>query len=77
MRSDSRTSTASPSGICANGVGDLDALTFALNSPSPTRSVNPLAFTASRCAPRITQETSCLARASRTAKWLPTAPATR
>jgi hypothetical protein len=58
-----------------SAAGSLDALTFALNSPSPTRSVSPFAFTASRCAPRITQETSCPARASRTAKWLPTAPA--
>ena len=58
-----------------SAAGSLDARTFALNSPFPTRSVSPLAFTASRCAPRITQETSCPASASRTAKWLPTAPA--
>src|SRR4051812_30701139 len=45
------------------------------NSASPTRSVKPFAFTASRCGPRITQDTSCPASASRTAKWLPTAPA--
>ena len=54
-------------------VGSLDAC--ALNSASPTRSVRPLALTAARCGPRITQETSCPASASRTAKWLPTAPA--
>ena len=46
-----------------------------MNSAPPTRSVRSLALTASRCGPRITQETSCPASASRTAKWLPTAPA--
>src|SRR5882724_8618602 len=56
-------------------VGSSDAFTSALNAASPTRSVRPLALTASRCGPRITQETSCPASASRTAMWLPTAPA--
>jgi len=47
--------------------GSSDAVTIALNSASPTRSVSPRAFTASRWAPRITQDTSCPASASRTA----------
>src|SRR3989440_150371 len=58
-----------------SAAGSLDALSFARNSPFPTRSVRPWAFTASRCGPRITQDTSCPASASRTAKWLPIAPA--
>ena len=58
-----------------SAAGSSDALTRAENSASPTRSVRPFAFTASRCGPRITQDTSCPASASRTAKWLPTAPA--
>src|SRR5207237_8838388 len=58
-----------------SAAGSLDALSFARNSPFQTRSVRPWAFTASRCGPRITQDTSCPASASRTAKWLPIAPA--
>jgi len=34
-----------------------------------------LALTAAKCGPRMTQETLWPASASRTAKWLPTAPA--
>ena len=52
-----------------------EALTLAVTSESPTRSLRPLARTASRWAPRITHETSWPARASLTAIWLPTAPA--
>src|SRR5216683_7684055 len=58
-----------------SAAGSSDALTRAENPASPTRSVRPLAFVASRCGPRITQDTSCPDSASRTAKWLPTAPA--
>ena len=61
---------------CApSAAGSSDAFTLALNSASPTRSARPLALTAARWGPRITQETSCPASASRTAMWLPTAPA--
>ncbi|MEY9649674.1 hypothetical protein ABIF07_005952 [Bradyrhizobium elkanii] len=55
--------------------GSAEAFTLALTLVSPTFSVSPLVLTASRCGPRITQDTSWPARASRTAKWLPTAPA--
>src|SRR5205085_5317638 len=58
-----------------SAAGSSEALTLALNSPPPTRKVRPLLLTVVRCGPRITQETSCPASASRTAKWLPTAPA--
>jgi hypothetical protein len=58
-----------------SAAGSSDALTRAENSAPATRSVKPFARVASRCGPRITQETSCPESASRTAKWLPTAPA--